>query len=60
MGCRQNQPTWNVQICSFVDLKLGKEELPDFFIVPSKDIFNAFDTRFLSRTNSDAGAGTLE
>ena len=30
----------------FVDLKLGKEELPDFFIVPSKDIFNAFDNPF--------------
>ena len=30
----------------FVDLKLGTRQLPDFFIVPSKTVFDAFDNSF--------------
>lgn len=36
----------------FVDLKLGKEELPDFFVVPSKVIFDAFDNSYFKSEKS--------
>ena len=31
---------------AFVDLKLGKNELPDFFIVPSHYVFSTFDNSY--------------
>ncbi len=31
---------------AFVDLKSGKEELPDVFIVPSQRVYEAFDNRY--------------
>ena len=38
---------------AFVDLKLGgKQELPEVFIVPSKDVFDAFDNPFFKSGES--------
>ena len=37
---------------AFVDLKLGTEELPDVFIVPSNRIFKAFDNPYFKSGKS--------
>ena len=37
---------------AFVDLKLGKGELPEVFIVPSKRVFDAFDKPYFKSGTS--------